>query len=131
MITLYVLATVALLVGTAAIYMALLKPFPVQWLYYHYFIRKPLVWTIFGSSLVYVTWLSLEAGGFPMAATVPLALVGLAVVLAYRMHQESAFPAVDFPVMSDDPFLTPLTDDMQLAVIEHGDVIKALSLIHI
>ena len=105
--TLYLLSIIALLVGTAAIYMALLKPFPVQWLYYHYFIRKPLVWTIFGSSLVYVTWLSLEAGGFPMAATVPLALIGLAVVLAYRMHQESAFPAVDFPVMSDDPFLTP------------------------
>ena len=128
MVALYVLASAALLVGTAAIYMALLKPFPVQWLYYHYFIRKPLVWTIFGSSLVYVTWLSLEAGGFPLAATVPLALVGLGVVLAYRMHQESAFPAVDFPVMFDDPFLAPLTDDMQLAVIEHGDVTKAYPL---
>ena len=104
MILLYPLAAIALLVGTAAIYMALLKPFPVQWLYYHYFIRKPLVWTIFGSSLIYVTWLSFEADGFSMATIVPLALVSLAVVLAYRMHQEYAFPAVDFPMMPDDPF---------------------------
>ena len=101
MIALYVLAIIALLVGTAAVYMALLKPFPVQWLYYHYFIRKPAVWAILAGSLVYVTWLSLEAGTFPLAASVPLALIGLAIVLTYRMHQESAFPAVDFPVMSD------------------------------
>ena len=87
MIALYLLATIALLVGSAAIYMALLKPFPVQWLYYHYFVRKPLVWTMSGGSLAYVTWLSLEAGSFPMAAAVPLALIALAVVLTYRMHQ--------------------------------------------
>ena len=30
--------------------------------------------------------------------------------------------------MFDDPFLAPLTDDMQLAVIEHGDVTKAYPL---
>ena len=68
MIALYVLAISALLVGTAAVYMALLKPFPVQWLYYHYFIRKPAVWTILAGSLVYVTFLSLERGTFPLAA---------------------------------------------------------------
>jgi hypothetical protein len=75
-----------------------------------------------------VTWLSLEAGSFPMAAAVPLALIALAVVLTYRMHQESAFPAVDFPAMSDNPLLLPLADDTQLAVIEHGDVTKAYPL---
>ena len=128
MIALYLLATIALLVGSAAVYMALLKPFPVQWLYYHYFVRKPVVWAIAGGSVAYVTWLSLEAGSFPMAAAVPLALIALAVVLTYRMHQESAFPAVDFPAMSDNPLLLPLADDTQLAVIEHGDVTKAYPL---
>ncbi len=128
MIALYVLATLALLVGTAAVYMALLKPFPVQWLYYHNFIRKPAVWTILAGSLVYVTRLSLEAGTFPLAASLPLALIGLAIVLTYRMHQESAFPAVDFPLMSDDPFQLPLRDDMQLAIIELRGVAKAYPL---
>jgi hypothetical protein len=128
MITLYLLGIVALLVGTAAIYMALLKPFPVQWLYYHYFVRKPAVWAIFVASLACVTWLSFEAGRFPLAAAVPLALTGLSVVLAYRMHQESAFPAVDFPPMSDEPLQLPLADQTQLAVIEHGGVTKAYPL---
>ncbi len=59
--TLYLLSTVALLVATAAVYMALLKPFPVQWLYYHYFIRKPVVWAIFLGTLIYVIVLSLES----------------------------------------------------------------------
>ena len=47
--TLYLLSIIALLVGSAAVYMALLKPFPVQWLYYHYFIRKPVVWAFAGA----------------------------------------------------------------------------------
>ena len=128
MIALYVLAISALLVGTAAVYMALLRPFPVQWLYYHYFIRKPAVWTILAGSLVYVTFLSLEAGTFPLAASVPLALIVLAIFLTYRMHQESAFPAVDFPVISADPFQLPLRDDTLLAVIEFGGVTKAYPL---
>ena len=92
MIALYVLAISALLVGTAAVYMALLRPFPVQWLYYHYFIRKPAVWTILIGSLVYVTWLSLEAGSFPLAASVPLTLI----CVADRAHVSNA-PGIRFP----------------------------------
>jgi Protein of unknown function (DUF3179) len=49
-------------------------------------------------------------------------------VLTYRMHQESAFPAVDFPVMAEDPFQLPLRNDMQMAVIEHNGVAKAYPL---
>jgi hypothetical protein len=44
------------------------------------------------------------------------------------MHQETAFPAVDFPAMSDDPFKLPLTDDMMLGVIEYSGVTKAYPL---
>jgi len=128
MIILYLLATIALLVGTAAIFMALIKAFPVQWLYYHYFIRKPVVWTIFAGSLLWVAWLAVDTGTFRSAAIIPLGLMGLAVVLAYRMHQEAAFRAVDFPVMSDDPMQLPIADDMMLAIIEYGGVTKAYPL---
>lgn len=128
MTILYLLSFIALLVGTAAIYMAMIKPFPVQWLYYHYFIRKPLVWAIFGGSLLWEIWRAIDTGSFRLAALVPLGLMGLAIVLTYRMHQDSAFPAVDFPGMSDDPSQLPLADDMQLAVIEYGGVTKAYPL---
>lgn len=127
-ITLYLLAIMALVIGTAAIYMALVKAFPVQWLYYHYRLRKPLVWLIFGSSLVWVLAFTWQRGVFPIAALLPLLLMGLAIVLTYRMHQEHAFPADDFPPSADDPFKLPLTDDMQLAVIEYQGVTRAYPL---
>ena len=126
--TLYLLSIIALLVATAAVYMALLKPFPVQWLYYHYFIRRPVVWVIFLGSLICVIVLSLESRADPVTTVVPLILMALAVVLTYRLHQETVFPAVDFPAMSEDPLKLPLTDDMQLAVLEHGGVTKAYPL---
>ena len=128
MLALYLLATLALLVGTAAVYMALIRPFPVEWLYYHYFIRKPAVWGILGASLLWTLWRAANTGAYPWPALGPLALMALAVVLAYRMHQESAFPAVDFPAMADDPLRLPLQDEAELAVIEHGGAVKAYPL---
>src|SRR5688572_2496957 len=128
MTVLYGFAILALLVGTGAVYMALIKPFPVQWLYYHYFLRKPLVWSILAGSLLWVAWRAADSGSMPWPTLAPLALVALAVVLTYRMHQESAFPAVDFPAMAEDPFRLPLTDDAQLAVVEYGGAAKAYPL---
>lgn len=128
MIILYLLAAIALLVGTAAIYMALLRPFPVEWLYYHYLIRKPVVWAILGGSLLWEIWRALDSGSFRWAAAVPLGLMALAVVLTYKMHQSTAFPAVDFPEMSDDPLQLPLADDMMLAVVDYGGIAKAYPL---
>ncbi|QEW06658.1 DUF3179 domain-containing (seleno)protein [Nitrincola iocasae] len=124
----YGFAILSLVVGTAAIYMTLIQSFPVQWLYYHYFIRKPITWSILvggGVATVLITW---KTGEFPLWTLLPLMLMGLAVVLAYRMHQESAFKAVDFPVMANDPLNLPLQDDMQLGVIEYNGVTKAYPL---
>ena len=118
MVVLYVLAIVALLVGTAAIYMALIKPFPVHWLHYHYFLRKPVVWSIFGGSLLWVAWLAVDSASVPWSMLTPLAMMALAIVLTYRMHQEIAFPAVDFPAMAEHPLELPLKGDAQLAIIE-------------
>src|SRR5688500_5657613 len=128
MTVLYGFAILALLVGTGAVYMALIKPFPVQWLYYHYFLRKPLVWSIFATSLLWVAWLAADSGSVPWPALAPLALMALAIVLTYRMHQEAAFPAVDFPAMADDALTLPLEDDAQLAIIEEAGVTKAYPL---
>ena len=124
----YVLAIIALAVGTAAVYMALLQQFPVQWLYYHYFVRKPIVWTILIGFAAWVCWESWRTGRFPVWSIVPLAMMGLAVVLTYRLHQEAAFQAVDFPSMSRDLHALPLTDERQLAVINYGGVLKAYPL---
>ncbi|MEM7028029.1 MAG: DUF3179 domain-containing (seleno)protein [Chloroflexota bacterium] len=124
----YLLAIIALATGTAAIYMALIKSFPVQWLYYHYFIRKPMVWTIFVGTIIWTFSLTWQTGVFPFWILTPLVLMGLAVVLTYKMHQENAFRAVDFPVMADDVSNLPIRNDMQLGVIEYGGVTKAYPL---
>jgi hypothetical protein len=54
--------------------------------------------------------------------------MGLAVILAYKMHQENAFKAVDFPAMAEDLSNLPIEDDMQLAIIEYGGVTRAYPL---
>ena len=125
---LYFLAFIALGTGTAAIYMAMIKPFPVKWLYYHYFVRKPIVWTIFLGSIAGVIWETLRSGIFPTWSVIPILLMGLAIVLTYKMHQENAFQAVDFPAMAEDVFSLPLTDDMQLGIVEYDGVTKAYPL---
>jgi hypothetical protein len=125
---LYLFAFIALAIPTAAIYMALLKPFPVEWLYYQYFLRKPLTWALLLTSFAWVGWTTSRTGTFVLGSIVPLLLMGLAVILAYRMHQEVVFQAVDYPVMAEDAHGLPLDDEMQLAVIEYGGVTKAYPL---
>lgn len=128
MITLYILAIGAILVGTAAIYMAFLKVFPVKWLYYHYFIRKPVVWGILIGSVIWVLWQTIQTALFPLDALLPLAMMGLAVVLSYKMHQENAFKAIDYPVIADDVSILPINENTELAVVEYNGVTKAYPL---
>jgi hypothetical protein len=125
---LYLLAMVALATGTAAIYMAIIKPFPVEWLYYHYFIRKPLVWAIFIGTVTWLVWEASQAGTFHGWSLIPIFLMVLAIVLTYKMHQEHAFQAVDFPEMAEDESSLPLNDDMQLGIIEYDGVTRAYPL---
>ena len=124
----YLLAIIALATATAAIYMALIKSFPVQWLYYHYFIRKPIVWTILVVTVFWVGWQTWQTGAFPLWTIIPIFLMGLSVILTYKMHQERAFKAVDFPAMAEDTSSLPLRDDMQLAILEYEGVTKAYPL---
>jgi hypothetical protein len=125
---LYTLALIALATGTAAIYMAIIKPFPIEWLYYHYFIRKPIVWMIFIGTIIWIFWETNQTGKFPTWSVVPVFFMGLAVILTYKMHQENAFRAVDFPEMAKDIKILPLKDDMQLGIVEYGGVTKSYPL---
>ncbi|RFZ57345.1 hypothetical protein MSS2_01477 [Mycobacterium marinum] len=125
---LYVLALVALVVSTGAFYLTLIPAFPAPWVYYHYRVRKPAVWTLFAVGVLVVGWAALRQGTFPLAALWPLLLLALATVFTYRLHQEVVFPAVDFPPMAPDALRLPLHDDMQLALIEYQGVSKAYPL---
>ena len=58
MIPLYLLAIISLLVGTAAVYMALIRAVPIQWLYYRHLWGKPLVWMILIGSTAWALWLT-------------------------------------------------------------------------
>ncbi|MDH5657462.1 MAG: DUF3179 domain-containing protein [Spirochaetia bacterium] len=127
-ITFYLLAFTALTIGTAAIYMAIIEVFPVKWLYFHYFIRKPVNWSIFLFLIILTAVIYNQQGYFPLWSIAPLFITGLGVVLTYKMHQETAFPAVDFPEMANDFTNLPIKPDMQLAVIEYEGLTKCYPL---
>ncbi len=124
----YALALIALATGTAAIYMALIKYFPAEWLYYHYFVRKPIVWIIFIGSTFWTIWQTWQLGAFPLGMIAPIILMIIAIILTYKMHQKSAFKAIDFPKMAEDTTALPLHNDMQLAIIEYQGETKAYPL---
>jgi hypothetical protein len=128
LVLLYVLAIASLVVSTSALYLALVPAVPATWVYYHYLVRKPAVWVLLAAGVLIVGWATVRDGAFPPATLVPLLLLGVAIMLTYRMHQEVVFPAADYPPMADDPLLLPLRDDMQLALIEHAGVSKAYPL---
>ncbi len=128
MIFFYVLTFIALAIGSAAIYMTLIERIPISWVYYHYFIRKPINWAIL---IVLLSWTFIiyqQQGEFPVFTIVPILLTGLAVVLTYKMHQENAFKAVDFPELTTDISKLPIKDEMQIAVIEYEGVTKCYPL---
>ncbi|MCW5518150.1 DUF3179 domain-containing protein [Muriicola sp. Z0-33] len=114
--------------GTAAIYMALIEAFPIKWLYYHYFIRKPVNWSIFIGVLLWTTFIFYQSNEFPTWAIAPIIISGFALILTYRMHQSRAFPAVFFPKLSEDPEELPLNDNMEMAVIEYEGITKCYPL---
>lgn len=125
---LYLLATLALLTCIAFVPLILVTSIPLSAVYYHSLIRKPVVWILFLGSLSWEIWLYINTGEFLLEKTVPLALMALAVLVTYNFYPSVAFPAVDFPEMSNDPLLLPIEDKAQLAVIEYNGVTKAYPL---
>ena len=120
------LAIAALINGTGAIWMAMIERVPLHWLYAHSRFRKPLAWALPALTLLW----GLMQPAFPWALIGPLLLMALGVLLTYRMHQSVAFRAVDFPARADAAAL-PLSDRMEIAVVEHGGVTRAYALDHL
>ena len=125
MIILYITALVSLVIGMGAIF-TLVEKFPLKLLYYHYHIRKPLIWSIFIASFVYQ--LAFSSNGFSANAIPPLIIIGISVILTYKVHQSNWFKAVYFPKMTDDLDKLPLSDDQEIALIEYEGIIKAYPL---
>ena len=124
----YLLATVSILTGTAAVYMALLEQFPVRWLYYHYFVRKPIVWTILVVLVTMILHSIHNDGRVDPTLIAPVILGLLGVLLTYRMHQEAAFRAEDYRRMTTVHNSLPLSGNMEIAVIEYNGVTKGYPL---
>jgi len=125
MIILYIAAFLSLIIGMGAIF-TLVEKFPVKLLYYHYHFREPLVWGIFIASIGYL--LINSSNGFSTSAILPLAIMGLAVILSYKAHQSNWFKAVYFPKMTNDLDSLPLSDEQEIALIEYEGIIKAYPL---
>jgi len=121
----YILAFFSLIIGMGAIF-TLVEKFPVKLLYYHYHYRKPLIWTIFIVSLGY--HIVNSSNGFPTNAIPPLVIIGLAVILTYKVHQSNWFKAVYFPEMTNDLDSLPLSDDQEIALIDYEGITKAYPL---
>ena len=124
----YILAFIALLIGTAAIYMALIEAFPISWLYYHYFIRKSINWSIFIGVLLWAIFITYQDNEFPTWSIAPIIISGFALILTYKMHQDKVFPAVFFPEIAKDPEKLPLNYNMEMAVIEYEGITKCYPL---
>lgn len=121
----YFLAVFSLLIGTAAIYMAFIPAFPVSWLYYHYFIRKYLVWAIFLFTIGY-DYLIYKPGSFDFV--LPLGVMAVGIVLAYRAHQERVFKAVDYPDCTSDTTNLPIPEDAEVALVQFNGRTKCYPL---
>lgn len=128
LIVFYTLSLIALLTGTAAIYLALIERFPISWLYYHYFVRKPLNWSILSFQMSWTFVFYLQTGSIPLWTIAPVLIVAFSLVLTYRMHQETAFKAVDYPAMTTDWRRLPLEKSMEIAIITYDGVTKCYPL---
>ena len=125
MTILYILAIISLVIGMGAIF-TLVEKFPLNVLYYHYHYRKPILWFIFISTLAYV--LISTSGKIPTEAMAPLLIIGLAIILSYKVHQSNWFKAVDFPKMTEELDSLPLSEEHEIALIEYEGEIKAYPL---
>ena len=125
MTTLYLLSIFSMIIGMGAIF-TLVEKFPVKILYYHYHYRKPLVWSIFLTSLLYLFFIS--SNPISLNDVLPIFIMGIAIVLTYKVHQSNWFKADNFPKMTDNLNSFPLSDNQEIALIEYQGVIKAYPL---
>ena len=122
---LYIAAFFSLIIGMGAVF-TLVERFPVKLLYYHYHYRKSVVWSILIGALAYI--LIDSPREITTNTIVPLALMGLGLILTYKVHQSNWFKAVNMPQMTNDLDSIPLSDNHEVAIIEYEGITKAYPL---
>lgn len=122
---LYLMATTALITCLIFIPLMLVTAIPLQAVYYHSRVRKPIVWLILVGSIMWQLWLYSTTGIFQWTYLIPLGLMVLAIIITYKLYPSVTFPAVDYPKMSDAPLDLPIKDDAEMAIIEHEGITKA------
>ena len=128
LIVLYLLATTAIIVSLVFIPLILVTAIPLQAVYYHSLIRKPVVWGIVICTCLWQIWDYSATGVFHWQNAIPLGLMALAVFIIYNLYPSVAFPAVDYPKMSENPLALPIKDDAQMAIVEYEGETKAYPL---
>lgn len=124
----YVLALTALIIGVGVVPMTFLEKTPIRMFYYHYFARKPVNWTIFIVLMSWTYFIYDQQAAFPIWAIAPIILAGIALILAYKLHPENAFKAVDYPEFTNDIVDLPIDDDKEIAVLEFEGITKCYPL---
>ena len=128
LIVFYVLALIALMIGIAVVPMTFNKNTPIKMFYRHYFLRKPIIWTIFIALISWTLLIYIQQNEFPFWSIIPLLLASLALLLTYKLHPESAFKAVDYPEFTDDISSLPIDNNKEIAVIEFNGITKCYPL---
>ncbi|KAJ3433895.1 hypothetical protein M0812_19951 [Anaeramoeba flamelloides] len=123
----YLLAFTSLVVGLGAL-MTLIERFPLRWLYYHYFIRKPTNVTILVTLIIWSFVVSRRQETFPRWSIAPIVISCVTTIMAFKLHQEKFFQAADYPEMTTNLSNLPLTDEMRIAVVEYEGVTKCYPL---
>lgn len=127
-IVFYLFALTALAVGIAVVPMTFRESTPIKMFYQHYFVRKPLIWIIFIGLISWTLILYTKQNEFPLWSIIPLVVTGIALLLTYKLHPESAFKAVDYPKFAKDISSLPIDDDKEIAVIEFNGKTKCYPL---
>lgn len=125
MLLAYLLAIFSLAFGSFGIWGALTPGIPVPLLYWHGKLRKPVAWAILGILCLWLVWSHL---GISAPITLTIAILGT--VMAHRAHQSHVFRAIDFPEHTTASHL-PLTDDMDIALVEVNGETRAYALDHL
>ena len=135
MTLIWIVTVVSLATGFAQIYLPLTESTPVKWIYWHSRFRKLLIWLllIIGLVLAYQQYLHT---GLWLILLAPICIQLFTVIITYRLHQEVVFDAIFFPSFTADYANIPITDEMEVALIEvnnttHAYPLKWVELHHI
>ncbi len=127
LLLMWLLAVLALALGTAQLYLAVAPAAPLAWLYWHARLRKPLLWTVAVVGLLLIAQ-STQSDQPLWPLLFPFGLQLLSLFFAYRLHQETIFRADNNPAFTRDLAAVPVEDERDVALIEVDGELRAYPL---